>query len=387
MIREIVIPDVGPIKEEPKIVRWLKKEGDRVERGEVLLEVETIKATLEIESTQDGYLRRILFAEGQSAPPLTIIAIVGEKDDPIPDIDPYQRVKAPPQIARREPSPEAAPGSRPKGPRIRASPLARKLAKERGVDLAAVVGSGPGGRVTRDDVLQAAVGGLAEEEGRVVPLSPSRMRIASTVSKSFSTIPHIYITQEIDMGRARAIREQNKGSGGISYDAMCLKAVALSLEKFPSFNATMDGNRMRVSEGVNVGFVVETDDGIIVPTIRGAVGKSLLEISKEIADLAKKAREKRLPARAVSGSSFTISNLGMHGVVTFSAIIYPPQIGILAIGAIREVPCVSGEEVVPGWRVMVTLSCDHRAVDGAEGARLLNDIKARLEDPGKLDSG
>ena len=190
MIGEVVIPDVGPIKEEPKIVRWLKKEGDPVRRGEVLLEVETTKATLEIESTQDGFVRKIFFAEGQTAPPLTIIAIVGERDDPIPEIDPYARVKrpAPPAPSRPLPQPGAL---RPGGPRIMASPLAKKLAQERGVDLSRVLGSGPGGRITREDVLQAAAGPPSSEEGQLVPLSPSRMRIAATVSKSFSTIPHI----------------------------------------------------------------------------------------------------------------------------------------------------------------------------------------------------
>jgi pyruvate dehydrogenase E2 component (dihydrolipoamide acetyltransferase) len=387
LIREIVIPDVGPIKEEPKIIKWLKKEGDPVARGEVLLEVETTKATLEIESTHDGFVRKILFTEGQSAPPLTIIALVGGEDDLVPEVDPYRRAKAPPEAEVRAPSSGAVRAREAKGLRIRASPLAKKLAKERGVDLSALTGSGPGGRITKDDVLQAAEAAPPGEEGRVVPLSPSRMRIAATVSKSFSTIPHVYVTQEIDMEGARAVRERSKGGEEISYDAMFLKAVALSLRGFPTFNAVMEGNQVRVSEGVNVGFVVETDDGIIVPVVRGAAGKSIIEVSNEIANLAKKAREKRLPAEALSGSSFTISNLGMHKVVSFCAIVYPPQIGILAIGGIRRVPCVSGDEVIPGWRAEVTLSCDHRAVDGAEGARFLNDIKARMEDPGALDPG
>ncbi|MBU7003959.1 MAG: 2-oxo acid dehydrogenase subunit E2, partial [Theionarchaea archaeon] len=317
MIREIVIPDVGPIKEEPKIIRWLKGEGDPVKRGEILLEVETTKATLEIESTHEGFVRRIYFDEGESVSPLTTIALIGEKDDPIPDIDPRrhkdQSRKAPP-ISR--PTATGAPKG---GARARASPLAKRLAREMGVDLAGISGTGPGGRITREDVLGAADSGGTPETGGLVSLSPTRMRIAATVSRSFSTIPHIYVSQEIDMGRAREMKEASGGK--ISYDALFLRAVAISLKEFPSFNATMEENRVRISEESNVGFIVETDDGIIVPVVRDAVTKSLERITEEIKYLALKAREKRLPAEAMSGSSFTISNLGKYGVHSFSAIV------------------------------------------------------------------
>ena len=380
MIREIVIPDVGPIKEKPKIIRWLKGEGDPVKRGEVLLEVETTKATLEIESTHGGFVRRIFFDEGESVSPLTTIALVGEEDDPIPDIDPRSQ-KDQPRKSSTVPRP-AGKGARRGGTRVRASPLAKKLAREMGVELASVPGTGPGGRITKEDVLGAADSGGTTGTGSVVPLSPTRMRIAATVSRSFSTIPHIYISQEIDMGSAREMKE---GSGGkISYDALFLRAAALSIREFPSFNATMGENRLRISEESNIGFIVETEDGIIVPVVRDVASKSLEKITEEIKSLALKAREKRLPAEAMSGSSFTISNLGKYGIHSFSAIVYPPQVGILAIGGMRNTPTIVEGKVVPGWNTIVTLSCDHRAVDGGEGARFLNDIKARLERPGNL---
>jgi pyruvate dehydrogenase E2 component (dihydrolipoamide acetyltransferase) len=265
---------------------------------------------------------------------------------------------------------------------VRASPLAKKLAREMGVDLAGISGTGPGGRITKEDVLGTVGSGHTSGTGNVVSLSPTRMRIAATVSKSFSTIPHIYVSQEIDMGRAREMKEGSEGK--ITYDALFLRAVALSLEEFPSFNATMGENRVRLSDESNVGFIVETDDGIIVPVMRNVVGKSLDQIADEIKSLASKAREKKLPAEAMSGSSFTISNLGKYGIHSFSAIVYPPQVGILAIGGMRETPTVVEGEIVPGWKTIVTLSCDHRAVDGGEGARFLNDIKARLENPENL---
>ncbi len=332
-----------------------------------------------------GFLGHPLPLRPLPAPPLTIIAIIGERDEPVPDLDPYRDVKRT-EIAttRAGRAPEA--GARASGgPGIRASPLAKKLARDRGVDLSTIAGSGPAGRITKEDVIRAAEAGVGEE--RIVPLSPSRARIAATVSRSFSTIPHIYITQEIDMGRARAVREGSRDSGAISYDALFLKGVALSMRDFPSFNGTMEGDRVRLSSRLNVGFLVETDDGIVVPTVRDVDRKSLVQITEEITLLAERARGRRLPAGAMSGSNFTVSNLGMHGILSFSAIVYPPQIGILAIGSIREVPCVVDGEVVPGWRAVATLSCDHRAVDGAQAARFLNAIKGRLEDPASMDSG
>jgi len=382
MVTEVIMPKLGQTMEEGKIERWLKKEGDPVKKGEILLEITTDKATLEVESYGSGILKKIIVPEGETVPVTTVIGYVGEKDEALPEAP----EKGPGEKKTGEKKPElekqktgAAVASEEKGgtaPKedIKASPLAKKLALQKGVDLSRVKGSGPGGRITKDDVLAAESG----EPGAVGTsgISPMRKAIAEQMSRSKREIPHYYVTVEVDMS---GVAEKKKNLPGISYTHMLIKAVATALTEFPQINAVWEGDGAKTFKEVNLGVAVALEEGLIVPVLRNAAGKSLKEISAMVGELAERAKKKKLKTDEYSGGTFTVSNLGMFGVDNFIPIINPPEVGILGIGAIRDA-CVAVEgkvEIRPFMKL--TLSADHRAVDGAYAGQFLNKIKTILE--------
>ena len=470
----IEMPKLSDTMSEGKILSWKKKEGDQVSAGEVLAEIESDKANMEMEAYDAGYLRKQLVPEGGSAPVGAAIAIVTE--DPDEDIsealqstgkesgkekaekshgaskapaepaprpaaeaprpEPAPKQKAAP-AAKEKPAPKSEPGPRRDAARdgepargaqtsrtaveatpdgrgkIRASPLAFRMAAEMGVDLRSIAGSGPHGRIIKRDIEKAArspgaavtAGGAdaaprskaalrppvvsAERlpaQAEDVPHSSMRRIIAERLSEAARTAPHYYVTMEVDMKAAVRAREDLNAIDGleITYNDFVIKAAALSLARHPEVNASWQGDFIRRHATVDVGVAVALPDGLITPVIRDCHRKSLGMISREVKDLVEKARGKKLAPGDYAGATFTISNLGMFGVKHFTAIINPPAACILAVGAIEEVPVVENGAIVPGRRMALTLSSDHRVVDGARAAEFLRDMKRLLEKPMSL---
>jgi len=426
---EVVMPKLGADMQEGKIVRWLKREGERVRKGEIIAEVETDKADIEMEAYASGVVRKILTAEGQVAPVGTPVAIIAEEQE---DISALLKGKAPaaaalvgaaaPPAGPAPPAaePVAAPGGDGRGApgRVKASPLARRLARERGVDLRVIPGSGPGGRVVRADIERAAAAPparpatpppaprpapvapapaapaptapaipaavAAAAAGEAIPLTPIRRAIASRMVQSKAPVPHFYLTLDADMTRAQELRASlnaHDESLKLSFTDILIKACALTLPKHPYVNASFAGDKIQFHREVHVGIAVALEDGLITPVLRDVHRKGLGEIAKGARELAERARNRKLKAEELSGATFTISNLGMFGIEEFSAIIVPPEAAILAVGAIQQVPTAEEGRVVVRPRMRVTLSCDHRVIDGATGARFLADLKKLLEAP------
>ncbi len=434
---------LSPTMEEGRLITWLKKEGEPVNEGDVLAEVETDKATMELVARGSGVMRKHLIAEGDTTNVGTVIAVIAAEDE---DISAFVSESA---AVEQSPSKEAAPAANaeaaageaatavaatgeteppqaqraaeagseaaaaPRGApaesegadradgRVRASPLARRLAREQGLELGALKGSGPGGRIVKRDIeaaleaapvteeaapAAAAPAPAPEAEYRDVPLSQMRKTIAKRLTQSIGPIPHFFLTVEIDMAEAMSFRQrvnERLADEGIkvSPNDIIIKATAVSLRKHPWVNASWTGESVRQFDQVHIGVAVAVDEGLITPVIRNADRKGLGEIASEVKELAGRAREKKLKPEEYTGATFSISNLGMFGITEFTAVINPPEAAILAVGAIEDkVVAVDGQPAVRP-RMRVTLSCDHRVIDGATGAQFLQTLKRNLEDP------
>ncbi len=416
MAYRVTMPQLGYDMTEGAVARWRKREGERVERGEVIAEIETDKATVELEAFSSGVLRKILLPEGQRVPVGTLIAVIAGPDEPIDDIlkeagvRPSPAAAAAPSPTPPQPVPEAA-----EEVRVRATPVARRLAEELGIDLRQVKGTGPEGRITREDV-EAFAARLREQaaaapeaapapaaappveappaaapavpEAVEEPLSRMRQTIARRMTESKQQAPHFYVTVEVDMTAAMRLREQLNAQleedARLSVNDLIIKAAAKALTKFPRLNSAFAGDRLRVFRAINVAMAVATPDGLLAPVIHDAVNKSVFQIARETKELARRAREGRLRADDQVGGTFTVSNLGMFDVESFSAIINPPNAAILATGSVQRRPVVRGDQVVVAETMKATISVDHRVTDGAEAAQFLGEFKRLLENPVSL---
>jgi pyruvate dehydrogenase E2 component (dihydrolipoamide acetyltransferase) len=416
MAEIVYMPKLSDTMTEGVVAEWLKEVGDEVASGEVLAEIETDKATMEFESFYDGVLLHIGVEKGAGAPVNAILAVIGDKEEDLEKILAEAAAAAPAAEEEKEeaptptpePTPAPAPAAAPKpvvaapapapaavadtNGRIFASPLAKKMANERGIDLNHVSGTGEGGRIVKADIdhYKPYTGAAAPKRAFVgtesfsdEPVSQMRKTIARRLADSKFTAPHFYLTLEIDMDNAISARAQMNSIEGVkvSFNDMVIKAVALSLREHPNVNSAWYGDFIRRNAHVHIGVAVAVEDGLLVPVVRFADGKDMPEIGAEVRELAMKAKTKKLQPEEWEGNTFTISNLGMFGIEAFTAIVNPPDSCILAIGGIKAVPVVKDGAVVPGNVMKVTLSCDHRVVDGATGSAFLNTFKNYMENP------
>ena len=430
MAFRVVMPKLSDAMQEGRVLQWLKQEGDRGEGGDAIASIETDKAEIEVEAFGSGVLRKIVVPAGQSAPVGSLIGVIADPGEDISSIlaaGPAPATAPAPAPPRPAPaaSPQAPPGpprathagpsapsppvpvASPAGPSdegwVRASPVARRLAREAGIDLGAVPGSGPQGRILERDVetflaargvppTAAGAGGPApaalaaggpELEER--ELSAMRRAIASRMVQSKAPVPHFYLTTEADMGQAAEFREAvnafDTSEKKISFTDIIVKACAVALARHPLVNAAYTDGKIRLYRRVDVGIAVALEDGLITPVVRRCEQKTLRQISQEAAELAERARARKLKPEEYTGATFTVSNLGMFDVEEFSAIINPPEAAILAVGSIVQKPVVVDGAVAVRRRMRLTLSCDHRVLDGATGARFLRDLKTTLEKP------
>ena len=451
MATKVFMEALSPTMEEGRLVKWLKNEGDAVKSGEALAEVETDKAIMELVARGDGVLRKRLIAEGDTAPVGALAGVIATADEnidalvagadkaapaagaPAPEkvvanqqetagassiprraeesqgeasTPPQQKVADIPPAAPASAAPTGAPAARSAGPApaagdVRSSPLARRLASERGLDLQSVQGSGPNGRIIKRDIEAAAAAGAAapraaasaapsapaiprEGDFHDEPLTSIRKTIARRLGESIGPIPTFYLTAELDLTRVMEMRKAMADLGDqfkVSVNDVLLKATAVALSQHPEVNAHWLGDKIRYHNRVHLGMAVATDDGLIVPVIWDADRKRMSEISRDAKELAKRARERKLKPEEFTGSTFSVSNLGMFGIDQFTAIINPPEAGILAIGTSEEkLVVVDGEPVVRN-RVRLTMSCDHRVIDGAVGAKFLQTLRRLIENP------
>ena len=403
MATKVHMEALSPTMEEGRLVKWAKHEGDPVKSGETLAEVETDKAVMELVARADGQLIKVMVPEGATVPVGNVVAYIGkpgEKIDGAGSGEPAAAAKTTPAAPPPQPAPAAAPAPAPAdATRVKASPLAKRIAQEAGVDLKLVQGSGPGGRVIKRDVeagatqVQAAVpaprsplparSGAPYED---VPLTQIRKTIAKRLAASIGPIPHFFLTTEIDMERAAEAREAlnkqlGEDGGKISFNDIIIKAVALALVRHRACNAWFQDDHIRYWNEVHVGMAVAIDDGLITPVIRNADMKTLSEIGAEARELAGRARNRRLKPEEYTGATFSVSNLGMFDIDQFTAVINPPEAGIVAIGSIVAKAVPDGDHVVVRRRLRVTMSCDHRVIDGATGAAFLKTLKQMLENP------
>ncbi len=416
MATKVVMEALSPTMEEGRLVKWIKNEGDAVKSGDLLAEVETDKAVMELVARGDGVLRKRLINEGDAVPVGSLVAVIGSADEDItalvgatatPAAAPAPAAPAPAAPAPTTPAPTAlaptaapakAPASPPTTGRTISSPLARRLADDSGLDLTTVVGSGPNGRIIKRDIEAAVAAGpratsttaaatraSSGADYNDIPLTLIRKTIARRLAESIGPIPTFYLTAEFDLSRAAEMRAAAAQLGDeykVSFNDIILKATATALAKHPEVNAHWMGDSIRQFHRVHLGMAVATEDGLIVPVIFDADTKRLSEISVESKALAKKARERKLKPEEYTGSTFSVSNLGMMQIDQFTAIINPPETAILAIGAIEDkvVPMADGGFEVRK-KLRVTMSCDHRAVDGAVGAKFLQTLRRMIENP------
>ncbi len=412
---EIVrMPKLSDTMTEGTVAAWHKKVGDKVKSGELLAEIETDKATMEFESYVDGILLYIGVEKGKTVAVDALLAVFGKEGEDVSAIvaaegvapaakeeapiaatpapsAPAPVVEAPKSTAPVAVAPVSAPASAPKpvnDGRMRVSPLAKKLAEDKGLPLQYIPGSGDGGRIVRRDI-DAFMAGAAVQSANAVEsyteenVSQMRKTIARRLAESKFTAPHFYLTMEIDMGRAVEARAAMNAATGskVSFNDMVIKATSLALKQHPKVNSSWRGDTIRYNHHVHMGVAVAVDEGLLVPVVRFADTKSLAQINQEVKVFVDKAKNKKLQPSDWEGNTFTISNLGMFGIEEFTAIVNPPDACILAVGAIREVPVVKNGMVVPGHTMKLTLSCDHRVVDGASGSAFLQTLKAMLEEP------
>jgi pyruvate dehydrogenase E2 component (dihydrolipoamide acetyltransferase) len=411
------MPKLSDTMEEGRILRWLKKEGDAIETGQALAEVETDKATVEMEAYTNGTIRTLITAEGQFAKVGDLIAIIGAPGEDISALLPAAGSPAPVPEGKPEsvPAPAAAsaasaaaapsPVSAAMGRSVKASPLALRMAAEAGLDVGSVQGTGPQGRIIKRDIeaaltrapaaaparpaapqrarsLSLVAAREAGPESQDVELSSIRRTIAKRLVQSKGPVPHFYLTIDVAMDRVwdayKALRDQKSS---ISINDIIIKAAALALRQHPEINASFAGDHVKVFSRVHIGMAVALEEGLLTPVLRDADLKPLEEISEEARSLAERARAKKLQPNEYTGATFSISNLGMMGIEEFSAIINPPEAAILAVGAVRQVPVVVDGALAIGWRMKATLSVDHRVADGAAGARFLQTLRKFLEHP------
>ncbi len=390
MATKVLMEALSPTMTEGRVIKWLKRKGDPVKAGDTLAEVETDKAVMELVARGDGVLRQVVAPEGTTVEVGKLVAVVAGPDEDISAMagerSSVSGERIEPQAAAqpdRKPAPLAPAVPAPTG-RVKASPLARRMAQDRGVDLAIVSGSGPGGRIIKRDLEGAAALPLTGEAFRDVPLTQIRKTIARRLVQSLAPIPHFFLTSEIDMERAWDARESlNKLSDEerVSFNDIIVKVVALALVQHPECNAWWQDDHIRYFAAVHLGMAVAVDDGLITPVIRDAHVKSLREIAAESRGLVERARARKLTPEEYTGSTFSISNLGMFDIEQFTAVINPPEAGILAVGSIGQQPVAHDGQVAVRQRMRVTMSCDHRVIDGATGARFLQTVKRMLENP------
>jgi pyruvate dehydrogenase E2 component (dihydrolipoamide acetyltransferase) len=415
---------LSPTMEEGRLVKWVKNVGDAVKTGDTIGEVETDKAIMELVARGDGVLRALLIPEGTTATVGAVIGVIAAADEDIGALTggsaPAPAAAAPAAPVAAAPTAPAAAATpvadaaAPSGP-VRSSPLARRMAAEKGVNIGAIHGSGPGGRVIRRDIEGAAAAAPVaasttapaaaapaaaasskaaptavatamqiDGEFKDVALTQMRKTIARRLSESIGPVPTFYLTSEIDMTKVGQLREQMVANGDqykVSVNDIIIKAVAIALTRHPECNAHWMGDSIRYFSAAHVGMAVATDDGLIVPVIRDAQLKGLGQIGKEARELAKKARDRKLQPAEFTGGTFSVSNLGMFGIDQFTAIINPPEAAILAVGATETKPVWENGQFVPRQRMRVTLSCDHRVIDGAVGAKFLQTLRSLLESP------
>ncbi len=407
MATRVLMPKGSDTMTEGKVLKWLKKEGDSVANGDAMVEIETDKVDMEVEAMGGGVLRKILVGEGQVVPVGALLAVIGKPEEDIAKLvsSAPAPAAAPVETAPAPHAPVAMPVSAPQpvqaGGRVLASPLAKKIAKEAGLSLTAVPGSGPSGRIVRRDVEAVVVAGgasagapaaplraVAPRTGpdfRDEPLNMMRKVIAQRLAQSLGPVPHFYLTVEVDMKRAKELRESANlldPNLKLSYNDIILKACSAALLQNPAVNAAFMGESIRYHNRVHIGMAVAVEGGgLITPVLRDCDRKSLQEISSEAKDLIARARQRKLKPEEYVGSTFSVSNLGMMGIDEFSAVINPPEAAILAVGSVAEKPVVTDGRIEPGVRCRMTLSCDHRAVDGATGAQFLQTLRQILENP------
>jgi pyruvate dehydrogenase E2 component (dihydrolipoyllysine-residue acetyltransferase) len=428
MATKVIMPKLSPTMEEGQISRWLKKEGDKVAMGEPLAEIDTDKATMEMQALANGVLRKIIINEGQSAPLGQLIAVIGEPDEDIASL----LSEAPVAPAAAQATPEPAPAPSPAQPqqqpapqaqaaaasvgngrqasagssgRVIVSPLAARMAAESGLDLRLVQGSGPGGRIVKKDIEAAISQPKAEAQRypravapaqfqpaaitaasayRDEPATQIRQTIAKRLVTSLGPVPHFFLTTDIEMDRAAEMRRGINALDPdlkISINDVIIKVTAAALIQHPEVNASYQEKFVRYYEHADIGVAVAIEDGLITPVVRAADQKSLSQIAAEVRELAERARSKRLKPEEYTGATFSISNLGMFGIDEFTAVINPPEGAILAIGAMTAKPVVRDGEIVVRQMMRVTMSCDHRVIDGATGAKFLQTFKKILENP------
>jgi pyruvate dehydrogenase E2 component (dihydrolipoamide acetyltransferase) len=416
MAEIVYMPKLSDTMTEGVVATWNKNVGDTVKAGEVLAEIETDKATMEFESFYDGVLLHIGVETGKAAPVNSILAIIGQAGEDISaalasagESAPSPAVEAPKTEATPAPAPVATPVAATPAPavttapvsnnnngRVFASPLAKKLASEKGIDIQSVAGTGESGRIVKRDVdhytpytpaertFSAAPSGV--ESFTDEPVSQMRKTIARRLAESKFTAPHFYLTMDINMDQAISSRKALNSLDGVkvSFNDLVVKAVAMALKQNPGVNSSWMGDFIRRNQHVHIGVAVAVEDGLLVPEIRHADTKGLVQMSEEVREYAKKAKDKKLQPSDWEGNTFTISNLGMFGIESFTAIVNPPDSCILAIGGIKEVPVVKNGQVVPGNVMKVTLSCDHRVVDGATGSAFLQTFKTYMENPAAM---
>ena len=430
MATKVIMPKLSPTMEEGQISRWLKKEGDKVSMGEPLAEIDTDKATMEMQALGNGVLRKILINEGQAAPLGQLIAVIGEPDEDIASVlSEAPAKKEPEQEQQKEeqekPAPAPAPAPQAKAAaagagtvdngrqpqaaasdsaRLIVSPLAARMAAEAGLDLRSLQGSGPGGRIIKKDIEAALTQPKAAppaqpfpravEPGRFQqaaasayrdePASEIRKTIAKRLVTSLGPVPHFFLTSEIEMDRAAEMRQGINALDPdlkISINDIIIKVVAAALIQHPEVNASFQEKFVRYYEHADIGVAVAIEDGLITPVVRSADQKSLSQIAAEVRELAGRARSRKLKPEEYTGASFSISNLGMFGIDEFTAVINPPEGAILAVGAMTAKPVVRDNEIVIRQIMRVTMSCDHRVIDGATGAKFLQTFKKILQNP------
>lgn len=396
---EVVMPRLSDSMEEGTILTWLKQVGDEVAVGDEIVEIETDKANMAYESDLAGTLTEILAEEGETLPIGSPIARIGDSNGEGPGAQSAGPVAEVP--AEQGDAPVESSGAR-NGERVKASPLARRLAKERGIELGELRGSGPGGRIVKSDVESAAppagdavVGDAAAAgpagqtaKGDVVYQEPSKLQatVARRMAESKATAPHFYLSTDVEMSKAvdaRAALKKSAKEGDVvpSLNDMVVKAAAIALREFPKANGAYRDGRFELYSRVNVGIAVAAEEALVVPTVFDADRKGLRQIASESRALAGKVREGKITPPELSGATFTVSNLGMFGITSFEAVINSPQAAILSVGAVRDVAVVKDGEIVPGHLMSLNLACDHRILYGAEGAELLARIRALLEEP------
>jgi pyruvate dehydrogenase E2 component (dihydrolipoamide acetyltransferase) len=431
MATKVHMEALSPTMEEGQLIRWLKQEGDQIAEGDVLAEIETDKATMELVARGSGVLRGVKLKEGETAPVGTVIATIAgegeeaddaeaegaeaegaeepeaeEPEEAAPEVEKGDAKPAPAEAEERAAAKvEEVPTQRQSaGGRVKASPLARRLASEAGVELDQVDGSGPGGRITRRDI-EAAVkaGGAAQRQAGAaqqaapaarfegpdveeVPVSQMRKAIARRLATSIGPVPTFYLTIDVDMARVLDAREAindrlEKQGVKASVNDFIIKATAAALARHPEINAAWGETVVYRHRRVHIGVAVAIEDGLITPIVRDADRKGIAEIAQEVRELAGRAREKKLKPEEFTGATFSISNLGMFGIDEFTAIINPPEAAILAVGQVEERVFVEDGDVVVGPRMKITMSCDHRVIDGAMGAKFLQTLQGFLEEP------